>query len=213
MHCHRVWLLLVMMALALTTASGCNPETRYRVLSKIFEEVPPPGKEVQHKPVVHGPRRSPAHEPVKAPEKVDTVLASPEWVTPRNWRELLRQLPKEEAGGVDWDDALAKKLIQPRSGLEPDAPDQPAFDLNLELIPEGQPFFKVVFPHKEHTEWLACANCHTDIFKMQRGADPITMTKIYSGEYCGRCHGKVSFTLPTGCPRCHAALAGPAKTK
>ena len=192
---------------------GCNPETRYRVLSKIFEEVPAPGEEVQHKPAAHKPRRSPVLEPSIVPETIQTALASPEWVTPRNWRELLRQLPKEEAGGVDWDDALKLKLIQPRAGLDPDTPDQPPFDLNLELIPEGQPLFKVNFPHKEHTEWLACANCHTDIFQMQRGADPITMAKIYAGEYCGRCHGKVAFAVPTGCARCHAALAGPAKTK
>jgi len=191
---------------------GCSTETRYRVLSKIFEEVPAPGEEVQHKPVAHKPRRSPVTEPAPASEKIQITLP-PEWVTPQNWRELLRKLPKEAAGGVDWDEALAQKLIQPRSGLTPDTPDQPPFDLNLELIPEGQPFFKANFPHKEHTEWLTCANCHTDIFKMQRGGDPITMANIYAGEYCGRCHGKVSFALPTGCPRCHAALAGPAKTK
>lgn len=196
----------------LATFSGCSTDTRYQFLSKIFEEVPAPGEEVPHKPVVHKPRRSLVTEPAPASEKIQITLP-PEWVTPQNWRELLRTLPKEEAGGVDWDDALAQKLIQPRAGLAHDAPDQPPFDLNLELTPEGQPFFKVNFPHKEHTEWLTCANCHTDIFKMQRGADPITMAKIYSGEYCGRCHGKVSFTLPTGCPRCHAALAGPAKAK
>lgn len=192
---------------------GCSTETRYHVLSKIFEEVPRPGEEVQHKPVVHKPRRSPVLEPTPVPETVQTAPPTPELAPPRDWREVLRRLPKENAGGVDWDDALAEKLIQPRAGLDPDAPDQPAFDLNLELTPEGQPFFKVKFPHKEHTEWLACANCHTGIFKMQRGADPITMTKIYSGEYCGRCHGKVSFAVPTGCPRCHAALAGPAGAK
>ena len=212
MHCHRAWLLMIFMALGVTTVTGCNPETRYRVLSKIFEEVPAPGEEVQRKPVVHKPRRSPVTEPAPASEKIQITLP-PEWVTPQNWRELLRKLPKEAAGGVDWDEALAQKLIQPRSGLTPDTPDQPPFDLNLELIPEGQPFFKANFPHKEHTEWLTCANCHTDIFKMQRGGDPITMANIYAGEYCGRCHGKVSFALPTGCPRCHAALAGPAKTK
>jgi c(7)-type cytochrome triheme protein len=81
--------------------------------------------------------------------------------------------------------------------------------MNVELIPEGQPVFKVTFPHKEHTQWLACANCHPGIFQMRRGADPITMAKIFAGEYCGRCHGKVSFAVATGCPRCHLALAGP----
>ncbi len=147
------------------------------------------------------------------PSKNSEEAPPPERVTPRNWREVLGQLPKEAAGGVDWDNALELKLIQPRSGLEPDAPDQQVLDLNIELTPKGQPLFKVIFSHKEHTVWLACANCHTGIFKMQRGGNPITMAKIYAGEFCGRCHGKVSFATGTGCPRCHAAMAGPAGAK
>jgi len=159
---------------------------------------------VKPKLVVHHPRRDPYKSP--APQPVGGWEPPP----PKpDWHQLLVNLPKEQAGGVDWDSALEEKLVEPKAGLEPEAPDQPAFDLTLELIPEGQPFFKVTFPHKQHTEWLACANCHTGIFKMQRGGDPITMAKIYAGEYCGRCHGKVSFAVPTGCPRCHLALAGP----
>jgi c(7)-type cytochrome triheme protein len=159
---------------------------------------------VKPKPVVHQPRRPPYSPPAPPP-----VVG---WVAPPpkpDWHQLLVKLPKEQAGGVDWDSALEEKLIAPKAGIEPDAPDQPVFDLTLELVPEGQEVFKATFPHKEHTEWLTCANCHTGIFKMQRGGDPITMAKIYAGEYCGRCHGKVSFAVPTGCPRCHLALAGP----
>lgn len=199
----------------LASVGGCSADSRYQMLSAIFEEFPKPGEEIKPKPVVHKPRRPPVPEPVSTSEAVEVALAAPEVQTPppRDWRELLRRLPKEEAGGVDWDDALEKKLIQPRAGIDSGTPDQPAFDMNVELVPEGQPLFKVTFPHKEHTEWLACANCHTGIFKMQRGADPITMAKIFAGEYCGRCHGKVSFAVPTGCPRCHAALAAPAGAK
>ncbi|MFQ5945796.1 MAG: cytochrome c3 family protein [Anaerolineae bacterium] len=126
----------------------------------------------------------------------------------REWRDVLRQLPKDEAGGVDWARALQEKAIEPRAGLDPEAKDQPVFPFDVELTPEAQPLFKVTFPHKAHTEWLACANCHPGIFQMQQGADPMTMAKIYAGEYCGRCHGKVAFAVPTGCPRCHPALAG-----
>lgn len=195
---------MIAMALGVSAVASCSTETRYHVLSKIFDEVPRPGEEVKPKPVVHQPRRSP-YKPAAPPPIVGWVAPPPK----PDWHQLLVNLPKEQAGGVDWDSALEEKLIEPKAGLEPDAPDQPVFDLTLELIPEGQEFFKVTFPHKQHTEWLACANCHTDIFKMQRGGDPITMAKIYAGEYCGRCHGKVSFAVPTGCPRCHLALAGP----
>lgn len=206
MRRQRAWLLMIAMALGAMAVGSCSTETRYGFLSKVFEDVPKPGQEVPPKPVVHQPRRPP-YKPPAPPPVVGWVAPPPK----TNWGELLKELPKEEAGGVDWDSALEEKLITPKAGVEPDAPDQPAFDLTLELIPEGQEFFKVTFPHKQHTEWLACANCHTGIFKMQRGGDPITMAKIYAGEYCGRCHGKVSFAVPTGCPRCHLALAGPPK--
>ena len=201
------WLLLITLVTGLLAISSCSSDTRYRFLSKIFEDVPPPGQAAPPpKPVVHHPRRPP-YKPPPPPPVVGWTPPPPK----PNWHELLKELPKEDAGGVDWDTALEEKLITPKPGIEPDAPNQPVFDLTLELVPEGQAFFKVTFPHKQHTEWLACTNCHTEIFKMQRGADPITMAKIYSGEYCGRCHSKVSFAVPTGCPRCHRALAGPPK--
>ena len=197
----------------LATIGGCSTETRYRYLSKIFEEVPTPGDEVQHKPVVHKPRRSRVADLAPAPVTVEAAPSSKLLIPSRDWHELLRQLPKDEAGGVYWNEALANNLIQPRSWLKTDTPNQPAFDLILELTPKGQPLFKVIFPHKTHTDWLTCANCHSDIFKMQRGANSITMDKIYAGEFCGRCHGKVAFAIPTGCPRCHVALVGSAGEK
>lgn len=61
----------------------------------------------------------------------------------------------------------------------------------------------VRFPHKAHTEWLDCSNCHDAIFKKEVGANPINMFAILNGEYCGRCHGAVSFPL-TECLRCHS---------
>jgi c(7)-type cytochrome triheme protein len=196
---------MIVVALGVMLASGCSTETRYRYMSKIFEDEPKPGERVKPpQPVVHAARRQPYKKPAPPP----VVGWSPPPEKP-NWRQILGELPKTEAGGVDWVNALEEKLIQPKPGLEPDAADQPPFDLTLELIPEGQPLFKVTYPHKQHTEWLGCANCHTGIFKMQRGGDPITMAKIFAGEYCGRCHGKVAFAPATGCPRCHLALATP----
>ncbi len=182
--------------------SGCTTETRYRVLSTLFDDVPKPGTETPHKQVVRGPRRKPP------PPPKPLLVFKPAPARP-DWGALLQKLPRTATGEVDWDGALAQKLIEPKSGLAADAPDQVVFDMNVELIPNGQPLFKVTFPHNKHTEWLTCANCHPGIFQMQKGADPITMAKIFSGEYCGRCHGKVAYAVPTGCPRCHLALAGP----
>ena len=61
----------------------------------------------------------------------------------------------------------------------------------------------VLFPHKPHTQWLDCGNCHEEIFKSKAGATPVNMLAILQGEYCGRCHGAVSFPL-TECNRCHS---------
>ncbi|HUS55503.1 MAG TPA: c(7)-type cytochrome triheme domain-containing protein [Thermohalobaculum sp.] len=76
--------------------------------------------------------------------------------------------------------------------------------LDLDIVfteTAGQPY--VVFPHRQHTEWLDCANCHPAIFKAKRGANDFGMLDVLNGEYCGRCHGAVAFPL-TECKRCHS---------
>ena len=61
----------------------------------------------------------------------------------------------------------------------------------------------VTFPHEAHTAWMSCAMCHDGIFVAENDANDITMAKILAGEYCGVCHGAVSFPL-TECNRCHS---------
>jgi c(7)-type cytochrome triheme protein len=61
----------------------------------------------------------------------------------------------------------------------------------------------VVYPHLPHTLWLDCRNCHPSIFLMRAGANPVTMAKIFKGEFCGRCHGIVAFPI-SDCSRCHS---------
>jgi len=124
----------------------------------------------------------------------------------KNWDEAAKLLPVT-LGVPDWAKALTEGVIAPRSGIDPKAADQPVLPLDVELVPAAGDMFKVIFPHKTHTEWLQCPNCHTGIFQMAKGADPITMEKINAGQYCGVCHGKMAFA-PTACGRCHPALAG-----
>jgi c(7)-type cytochrome triheme protein len=144
------------------------------------------------------PARSDWH-PVEEPRTPIERASSP--------ADALRLLPVT-AGMPDWAKALAEGVIAPRPGIDPKAQDQPAFPLDVELVPADNALFKVVFPHGTHTALLACTTCHPGIFQMAKGADPITMGAIYGGQYCGTCHGKVAFAVPTGCPRCHPALAG-----
>jgi c(7)-type cytochrome triheme protein len=166
-----------------------------RLTQVVFEPSPPP------RPVVRPPRRLPYRAPPPS------IKAQPLEEKPAtNWLALLGQLPKAESGDTDWVQALELKLIDPRPGLDASVEDEPVLDLDVELVPQGMPEFKVVFPHRAHTQFLACGNCHTAIFQMQAGADPITMEKVLGGEYCGRCHGKVAFEPTTSCPRCHIAM-------
>ncbi len=123
-----------------------------------------------------------------------------------SWEEAARLLPVT-AGASDWAKALAEGVIAPRPGLDPKAAEEPVFPLDVELVPAGNPAFKVVFPHGAHTGLLACVSCHPAIFQMAKGADPISMEKIFAGQYCGACHGKVAFPV-TACGRCHPAMAG-----
>jgi len=125
----------------------------------------------------------------KSPEKVD-------------WAEKLALLPKYDSGDINWVKAFKDGLIKPRPGLKDNAEDQDTEDAVVELIPKDFPDNKATYPHLPHTQILSCDNCHTSIFKMKAGADPITMKNIKAGEFCGRCHGKVAFDA-NACDLCH----------
>ena len=116
--------------------------------------------------------------------------------------EALGILPQDTAGNnVNWVKALRDNYIQPRSFLRE---EKKLEILDSEIIMQGtgdSPY--VLFPHKAHTEWLECSNCHEKLFISKAGATPITMLAILQGEFCGRCHGAVSFPL-TECNRCHS---------
>jgi len=111
--------------------------------------------------------------------------------------------PKSNAGNrIDWVKALAENRIQPRyDRLDPNA--VPALmDLNIVREIKGS-MPDVVYPHKQHTEWLDCSNCHPAIFIPQKGANQISMAAILLGQKCGVCHGKVAFPV-SECRLCHS---------
>ncbi|MBS1157714.1 MAG: hypothetical protein H6R15_133 [Proteobacteria bacterium] len=122
-------------------------------------------------------------------------------------REALAGLVPDNAGNqVRWVQALEKGEIRPREKLFPQTVVR-KLDQDIILdVKGGMP--AVRFPHRQHTEWLDCVNCHDGVFKTQTGATKITMFNILQGEQCGICHGAVSFPL-TECMRCHSiAKAG-----
>jgi len=123
--------------------------------------------------------------------------------------QSMKDFPKDKRGEVDWVKALDQGVIKPRKSRTDDpwenALMQP-MDMSI-LMTSTADMPYVLFPHRQHTEWLVCGNCHSDIFIPQKDANPITMTKILNGQYCGRCHDKVSFSLWT-CERCHSVPHG-----
>lgn len=118
-------------------------------------------------------------------------------------KEAFDSLPKANSGNrVDWVAALDKGDVQPRFDLEDENRKPVVLDLNIVREVKGS-MPDVVYPHKQHTEWLDCSNCHPAIFVPKKGANNISMASILLGEKCGVCHGKVAFPV-SECRKCHS---------
>ncbi|MBS1142894.1 MAG: c-type cytochrome [Proteobacteria bacterium] len=112
-------------------------------------------------------------------------------------------LPKSLSGNrVNWVEAISQKKINPRYDRNDPKAEPIVMDLNIVREVKGS-MPDVVYPHKQHTEWLDCSNCHPAIFIPQKGANQISMASILLGEKCGVCHGKVAFPV-SECRNCHS---------
>lgn len=108
---------------------------------------------------------------------------------------------------VRWVKALDLGQISPRTNIFPETKVR-VLDFDVMLNTDGSmPLVK--FPHRPHTLWLDCANCHEQLFKSKAGANRYSMLAILEGEQCGLCHGAVAFPL-TQCERCHSVPWGKA---
>ena len=117
--------------------------------------------------------------------------------------EAFAALPKSNAGNrVDWVGALNGDKISPRWDRDDDKAVPPVMDLNIVREVKGS-MPDDVYPHKQHTQWLDCSNCHPAIFIPQKGANQISMASILLGQKCGVCHGKVAFPV-SECRMCHS---------
>jgi c(7)-type cytochrome triheme protein len=114
-------------------------------------------------------------------------------------------LPKTQfdlGNGVHWVQALDEGQIKPLWDMN--NPDAAPIVLIMDIIrvPRGS-MPNVLFPHRQHTLWLDCSNCHPSIFIPQIGANQISMAANLLGQKCGVCHGKVAFPF-SQCKRCHS---------
>lgn len=119
---------------------------------------------------------------------------------------VTKNFPKADFGNkVDWVMALRYGNIKPKASLDGNE-EMAVLDTNVDLpVTKFTPHPPdVVYPHKAHTELLACDSCHPSVFNMEAGSSKdMSMIKIISGQYCGICHGKVAFPLED-CFRCHS---------
>ncbi|MBI2307346.1 MAG: hypothetical protein HYU78_08590 [Rhodocyclales bacterium] len=119
-------------------------------------------------------------------------------------KEALSRLTPDTTGNqVRWVLSLEKGEINPREKLLPETKVRKLDQDILLNLKGGMPIVR--FPHKQHTEWLDCSNCHDQLFEQKTGATKISMFNILQGEQCGVCHGAVAFPL-TECYRCHSVV-------
>lgn len=113
----------------------------------------------------------------------------------------MADFPRDRRHQVDWVAALEMGKIKPRADLHGKT-DMLTMDMDI-LMKNTQYMPWVKFPHRQHTEWLACENCHPAIFLPQEHANAISMNKVLRGKFCGVCHDKVAFAIFI-CERCHS---------
>lgn len=146
------------------------------------------------------PRRHlpPMEDGIRDPANAETQTLQ----APLEVFSALPQTPSGLGNGVNWPGALYDGKIKPRWDRNDPTAEAMVMDMSVVRVPKST-MPDVVFPHKQHTEWLDCSNCHPDIFVPQQGANQISMAAIILGQKCGVCHGKVAFPV-SECRRCHS---------
>ncbi|MDH3976721.1 MAG: hypothetical protein OEV42_20860 [Deltaproteobacteria bacterium] len=165
------------------------------------------------------------HKPEPAPQLSPTADGLHDAALPSVQNELLPPLAgmtgltKDSFGNrVNWVKAVNNKEIMPIGKISEDDDDMMILNIDI-VIPAVGWTPDVIFPHKAHTQWLGCSNCHeaqTDkkpFFEPVAGENPMTMNEVVEGKWCGWCHSakteKVAFPI-SDCARCHS---GPIKKK
>ncbi len=120
----------------------------------------------------------------------------------------LKDFPKALYGDkINWVKALKRGLIKPQQSILDENYQSIPFSEGLKLDSEWVlAKTRAVFPHQKHIEWLDCADCHPDIFNIQKkGTKHFRMDNINRGLFCGVCHLTVAFPVQD-CKRCHPDL-------
>lgn len=116
------------------------------------------------------------------------------------------KVPLDRYGNIDWLELKERRVFSPVVSLDEGAKDE--IRDNLILFESANSGLKnVLFSHKVHSTWIGCSTCHPAVFKAKLGGNAIKMRAMARGEFCGHCHGKVSFRF-ADCTRCHNTPKG-----
>jgi len=229
--------ILALLVLVPATTVACSSTGKHQVLSVFLDGVPDPAEakaaelqELSDAAQVAVVEESSNDGPTAVRQigfipgvvaEADLAGTPPPFDALETWDAVLKALPLDDTGGVDWVAALNAGMMKPRDPFVTNAPlvapltlnalgrlptgdpRSPVLDFDVEMV-QDEPFFNARFPHSSHTQVLACNSCHPGFVNRE-----VPMEKILGGEYCGTCHGKVSFEPETACARCHPNLGFP----
>jgi c(7)-type cytochrome triheme protein len=155
-------------------------------------------------PAVHvAPAPAPSAAPPRADDRDEFYdRDNPGFSRLQRAGEALDGMPRDADGKPDWMSALRSQSIAPRQRID-GAPRPAPLDLDV-VMRNTKQMPNVRFPHRAHTEWLDCGNCHPAPFAEKAGGTAIRMEDIFRGRFCGMCHDRVAFVTHRNCYRCHS---------
>ena len=114
------------------------------------------------------------------------------------------RIPVDRFGFIDWLNMKKSGVFKPIHSLDKDY--EPETRDNMILFESKSKAKNVLFSHDVHSNWIKCSSCHPEVFTKTL-TNNVKMVRMSKGQYCGHCHGKVSFTF-ADCTRCHIQEKG-----
>lgn len=203
---HRTGLRLVTLLVLCSSALGVAVagETMILAFLKAAPNVPP----VEDVPPAVSETPVTELHPARAALERNPIYdeSNPDFLRLQRIDDATRHMKRDVVGFPDWMAALRSGAIAPRAGLS--ATDKMnVLDLDI-VMTNTKEMPHVRFPHQSHTLWLDCSNCHPVPFLPKTGVNPVSMSEIFRGQYCGMCHDRVAFVTFFSCDRCHSIPQG-----
>lgn len=194
---HLQWLGTFMALCVLHCATIAGEPLRLAALMPV-PDMAPPASTPRRAVVV--PEPHPALQALAANPIYDE--SNPAYFQLQRLEDAMRNLQRDGVGFPDWMAALRSGAIAPRTNLT-GGTGMNVLDLDI-VMKNTKEMPNVLFPHRSHTLWLDCSNCHPEPFLPLAGRNPVNMGEIFRGKYCGMCHDRVAFITFFACNRCHS---------